>query len=74
MKVLSYAESGIDEKETPISKVKDMFVDIVENATSKRIGLEACAKHFSGAPINIATMCSGTEAPILALMMIFEGK
>jgi len=50
----------------PISSIPDMFSDIVVRTPQ----LVDVAKHLNGKPIRIATMCSGTESPLLALGMV----
>ena len=52
----------------PLSDVADMFRDITKNALT--LGLMEVIKLFSDRHLRIATMCPGTESPILALDMI----
>lgn len=37
-------------------------------------GLEAPLQYFAGKSIRVATMCSGTESPLLALELISTGE
>jgi hypothetical protein len=55
----------------PMTGLQDMFSDMANNALA--LGLADALEIFKGRSIKIATMCSGTEAPILALGMISEG-
>jgi hypothetical protein len=63
---------GIDLKVPPMSKNSDIFADMVQNA--RAIGLDEVIKHLNGRKLNVATMCSGTESPILALQLFQECK
>lgn len=78
-KVMSLAQKGYDDQSTPIMDICEMFMDMVRKClileeNTYEIGLQACARHCKGVPINMATMCSGTEAPNLAVSLIFERK
>ena len=61
---------GIDESYPPISKLDDIFDDMTTMADT--MGFSNAVFKLQGLPINVATMCSGTEAPLLALQMINE--
>ena len=50
----------------PISNIDDIFEDLTKNAP----GLQELAELLSGETLKIATMCSGTESPLLALGLI----
>ncbi|KAK5129398.1 hypothetical protein LTR08_003285 [Meristemomyces frigidus] len=52
----------------PISDINDIFRDMTENAV--RLGLGKALEHLSSRPLRIATMCSGTESPLLALQIV----
>ncbi|KAK4133784.1 hypothetical protein BT67DRAFT_382302 [Trichocladium antarcticum] len=56
---------GIDYSLPPISDVREMFADMVQ-----RLGPKAVTER--AVDLNVATLCSGTEAPIFALRMIQE--
>ena len=43
-----------------------MFEDIVRRTPE----LEKVANHLAGRPLRVATMCSGTESPLLALGLV----
>ncbi|KAJ5605517.1 C-5 cytosine methyltransferase [Penicillium lagena] len=55
----------------PMHELKDIFNDLAENAIKQ--GLAAVLNHLAGRPLRVATMCSGTESPLLALEMIQNG-
>ncbi|CAD6580658.1 MAG: hypothetical protein ASARMPRED_000285 [Alectoria sarmentosa] len=59
----------IDGSLPPISDLGAMFHDMLSNASEKTPWLEAL-EILSGKQIRIATMCSGTESPLLALEKI----
>ena len=50
----------------PIGSIPDMFADIVHRTPE----LQKVADHLGGRPLRVATMCSGTESPLLALGLI----
>jgi hypothetical protein len=52
----------------PINKIPQIFADIVRRAPE----LKKVAKYLSGRKLRVATMCSGTESPLLALGMISD--
>jgi site-specific DNA-cytosine methylase len=58
---------GLDFAKPPIVSCDEMFGDMVPRAVAK--GLPGAISAVYRA-INVATMCSGTESPILALQMI----
>ena len=60
------AETG--DKLPPISNIEEIFADL----TSRADGLKELVDSLDGKPLKIATMCSGTESPILALGLIAE--
>ncbi|KAL8824594.1 MAG: hypothetical protein Q9191_004950 [Dirinaria sp. TL-2023a] len=60
--------SKIDERLRPISKVGDMFYDMVSNALG--LGLQEAVETLWGKTTTFATMCSGTESPLLAMKEI----
>ncbi|KAF1816302.1 hypothetical protein P152DRAFT_470338 [Eremomyces bilateralis CBS 781.70] len=61
----------IDFSLAPITDVKDMFEDMVGRALGAN--LDAAAAKFGNKPLRVATMCSGTESPLLAWKMINTG-
>lgn len=56
----------------PISKNADIFQDLTNKAMSNNFG--GVIKHLNGHKLRVATMCSGTESPILALELIVDSK
>lgn len=56
----------------PMSNLKEIFTDIAQKAMG--LGLELVLERLDGRPLRVATACSGTESPLLALEMIQEGK
>lgn len=64
---------GLDQSYPPIDNVEDMFLDAVTTAC-ERFGLDKIVDHFNRRPLKVATMCSGTDSPILAFRLIKEGK
>ena len=63
----------IDGSLPPLSDLDAIFNDMVSNAWEKTPLAEAM-ELLSDKSINIATMCSGTESPLLALGKIQNGK
>jgi hypothetical protein len=50
----------------PISRLPDIFLDIVSRLSE----VKTLAEHIKGRKLRVATMCSGTESPLLALNLI----
>jgi hypothetical protein len=50
----------------PISRLPDIFLDIVSRLSEVR----TLAEHIKGRTLRVATMCSGTESPLLALNLV----
>ena len=50
----------------PIHNIASIFSDMVARTPE----MKSFAKHLQGRPLRVATMCSGTESPLLALEMI----
>ena len=63
----------LDESQPPLSTLPAIFHDMVLNAWNKT-PLKEAMDVLSGKQVHIATMCSGTESPLLALDIIKEGK
>ncbi|KAJ5805782.1 C-5 cytosine methyltransferase [Penicillium pulvis] len=55
----------------PMSNLEEIFTDIAQKAMG--LGLELVLKQLDGRPLRVATVCSGTESPLLALEMIQHG-
>ena len=62
---------GLDRSLPPISKIEDIFDDMV--TTADRLGFGRFLQHIGSRDLRVATMCSGTESPLLALEMIVDG-
>jgi hypothetical protein len=62
---------GLDRNLPPISKIGDIFDDMV--ATAEQLGFDQFLQHIGSRDLRVATMCSGTESPLLALEMIVDG-
>jgi site-specific DNA-cytosine methylase len=58
---------GLDTSLAPLSSINDIFEDITTRALAN--GLREVLKKMTR-PLRVATMCSGTESPLLALEMI----
>ncbi|KAK1021151.1 hypothetical protein LTS16_026707, partial [Friedmanniomyces endolithicus] len=59
---------GLDLDLPPLSDTFQIFEDMTSKALT--LGLREATKHLAGTPLRIATMCSGTESPLLALLMV----
>lgn len=57
-----------DMKLAPLSTMPEIFRDIVRRNPE----LKSVAEAFKGRKFRVATMCSGTESPLLALQLICE--
>lgn len=62
---------GLDPTLPPINKIEDIFDDMV--VTAERLGFDMFLQHIGSRDLRVATMCSGTESPLLALEMIVDG-
>lgn len=56
----------------PLHTLREIFADMASKAME--IGLEQVLIRLGSRPLRVATMCSGTEAPLLALELIQKGK
>ncbi|OJD11036.1 hypothetical protein AJ78_08115 [Emergomyces pasteurianus Ep9510] len=59
---------GLNLNLPPISRIEEIFDDISINA--ERNGFGKFLEHIGLRDLRVATMCSGTEAPLLALEMV----
>jgi hypothetical protein len=50
----------------PINKLDEMFLDMVKRTPD----IVSVPQKLAGRPLRVATMCSGTESPLLALNLI----
>lgn len=56
----------------PLHRLADIFADMASKALE--LGFEHVLSRLGSRPLRVATMCSGTEAPLLALELIQTGK
>lgn len=56
----------------PMHMLGEIFSDLVAKALS--LGFDKVLEHLGERPLRIATVCSGTESPILAMEMLQKGK
>ena len=56
----------------PLHTLTEIFSDMASKALE--IGFENVLIRLGSRPLRVATMCSGTEAPLLALELIQAGK
>lgn len=68
----SMTEKGINDKLPPLSDIGDIFLDMANKAWS--LGLRQVIEQFDNRPLRVATLCSGTESPILAIQEISLGE
>lgn len=61
---------GLESSLPPLSAVNDIFLAITERALS--LGFSTAVDHLKSRPLRVATMCSGTESPLLALEMVHD--
>lgn len=64
--------SGIALDKPPLATISEMFVNMTKEA--RKLGLDDALKAMDNRPLRVATMCSGTESPILAGNMIKQSK
>lgn len=68
MKNLTGISKGLDLNLPPLHDINDIFADIVSRAMP--LGLDKAAAALANRRLRVATMCSGTESPLLAIEMI----
>lgn len=56
----------------PIDSLEEIFQDLASKAL--RFGFGKVLQRLGGRPLRVATVCSGTESPLLALEMIQKSK
>ncbi|KAH8727919.1 hypothetical protein GQ44DRAFT_610840 [Phaeosphaeriaceae sp. PMI808] len=59
---------GIDFNLPPLDNIEDIFKDMAAKAA--KLGLSKVVQNLHTHCINVATMCSGTESPLLALELL----
>ncbi|MCJ1389784.1 hypothetical protein MMC18_002641 [Xylographa bjoerkii] len=60
----------VNQELRPMHDIAEIFADLTGKALAT--GLSDALKHLGSQKLKVATMCSGTESPILALRMIRE--
>lgn len=68
----AWAEKYLDENLPPMDSLEDIFQDITDKAM--RLGFANVLRRLGDRPLRVATVCSGTESPLLALEMIMKSK
>ncbi len=68
-----FFKDGINGKLPPLMNIDKIFQDMTSRAFTN-LGLERVLKRLGDSPFRVATMCSGTESPLLALRMIRDCK
>ena len=63
---------GVHEELPPISDIQEIFDDLTSKA--HQLGLGKGLDHLKNKELKVATMCSGTESPLLALEMIRDSR
>lgn len=61
----------LDESLPPMECLEDIFRDIADKAM--HLGFADVLRKLGDRPLRVATVCSGTESPLLALEMIKKG-
>ncbi|KAK4540354.1 hypothetical protein LTR36_009311 [Oleoguttula mirabilis] len=61
---------GLDPNLPPLHDIDDIFRDVTTRALT--LGLDKALDHLRSRPLRVATMCSGTESPLLALQTVHE--
>lgn len=61
---------GVDLSLPPLDNIFDITADMASRAV--KLGLSDVLTRLEERPINVATMCSGTESPLLFLQMLAE--
>ncbi|KAF1931765.1 uncharacterized protein M421DRAFT_90003 [Didymella exigua CBS 183.55] len=61
---------GLDLSLPPLNNIRDITADMTSKAI--KLGLSEVLQSLDGRSINVATMCSGTESPLLFLQMLSE--
>ncbi|BFZ58826.1 hypothetical protein PYCC9005_005891 [Savitreella phatthalungensis] len=54
----------------PINDLNEMFEDMIRGERLRAAGFEKLLRKLDGRKLRVATMCSGTESPLLALSVI----
>ncbi|KAK3061597.1 hypothetical protein LTS18_005844, partial [Coniosporium uncinatum] len=62
------SSKSLDLSLPPMSRIEDMFLDLTKKAMNEGFG--DVLEHLGGRHLRFATMCSGTESPLLALQEV----
>lgn len=65
-------KTGLHTNLPPIHNITRIFEDLTTNGI-ENLGLRDAVARLKNRPLRVATMCSGTESPLLALQMIRDG-
>ena len=65
---------GFQQSLPPMASIQEFFHDMTGRALGMPIGLEEVSGRWGGRPLRVATMCSGTESPIMALSLVCKSK
>lgn len=63
---------ALDRSAPPIVRIDEIFDDIAVKAQAN--GIEKFLDHIGSRPLKVATLCSGTESPLLALELLTDSK
>lgn len=63
---------GLNLSLPPLSNIEDIFADMA--ARAMQLGLCKALEHIGYKELKVATMCSGTESPLLALDLLLKCK
>ena len=61
---------GVDVSLPPLSRIEEIFQDLTKNALSLGLKESLAQLKHSNTTIRVATMCSGSESPLVAIRMI----
>ncbi|KAF2195509.1 hypothetical protein K469DRAFT_649543 [Zopfia rhizophila CBS 207.26] len=61
---------AVDLSLPPLSNIEDIFADMTSKAL--QLGLDEVVREMKGRPIHVATMCSGTESPLISLQLVSQ--
>lgn len=63
---------GLDQNLAPLHDIKEIFLHLTERALE--LGLEKAIQHLGSRRLRVATMCSGTESPLLSMKLIARSR
>ncbi len=63
---------ALELESAPMNDIQTIFTDLTQKAVT--LGFREVINHLGTRNLKVATMCSGTEAPILALRLMKEGQ